>query len=64
MRLLFQFNYGYFGYTQTDRNKTLIKKGLCMPVTKTKTFSGRVESVLHVATVNDVNLMLYGILLK
>lgn len=34
-----------------------------MPVTKTKTFSGRVERVVHVATVNDVNLMLYGIML-
>lgn len=35
-----------------------------MPVTKTKTFSGRVERVVHVATVNDVNLMLYGVLLS
>lgn len=34
-----------------------------MPVTKTKTFSGRVERVVHVAAVNDVNLMLYGVLL-
>ncbi|PQK69575.1 hypothetical protein CG428_21885 [Pantoea ananatis] len=30
---------------------------------KTKTYSGRVERVVHVATVNDVNLMLYGVLL-
>lgn len=35
-----------------------------MPGTKTKTFSGRVERVVHVATVNDVNLMLYGVLLS
>lgn len=35
-----------------------------MLVTKTKTFSGRVERVVHVATVNDVNLMLYGVLLS
>lgn len=35
-----------------------------MPVTKTKIFSGRVERVVHVATVNDVNLMLYGVLLS
>lgn len=34
-----------------------------MPVKKTKTFSGRVERVVHVATVNDVNLMLYGVML-
>ncbi|MDC7872046.1 hypothetical protein TH60_21375 [Pantoea ananatis] len=31
---------------------------------KLKTFSGRVERVVHVATVNDVNLMLYGVLLS
>ncbi len=35
-----------------------------MPGTKTKTFSGRVERVVHVATVDDVNLMLYGVLLS
>lgn len=35
-----------------------------MPGPKTKTFSGRVERVVHVATVNDVNLMLYGVLLS
>lgn len=34
-----------------------------MPETKAKTFSGRVERVVHVATINDVNLMLYGVLL-
>jgi len=33
-------------------------------VTKTKIFSGRVERVAHVATVNDINLMLYGVLLS
>lgn len=51
-------------YTQTDRIKTLIKQGWCMPVTKTKTFSGRVERVVHVATIDDVNLMLYGVLIS
>jgi len=35
-----------------------------MPVTKTKTFSGRVERVVNVATINDVNMMLYGVLLS
>lgn len=35
-----------------------------MPVTKTKTFSGRVERVVHVATIDDVNLMLYGVLIS
>lgn len=35
-----------------------------MPGTKTKTFSGRVERVVHVVTVNEVNLMLYGVLLS
>ncbi|PQK95005.1 hypothetical protein CG436_21320 [Pantoea ananatis] len=35
-----------------------------MPGPKTITFSGRVERVVHVATVNDVNLMLYGVLLS
>lgn len=35
-----------------------------MPGTKTKNFSGRVERVVHVATVNEVNLMLYGVLLS
>ncbi|KHE00937.1 hypothetical protein NL54_12910 [Pantoea stewartii] len=35
-----------------------------MPVTKMESFSGRVERVVHVATVNDVNLMLYGVLLS
>ncbi|MBA4823898.1 hypothetical protein H2241_23630 [Pantoea ananatis] len=34
-----------------------------MSGTKMKTISGRVERVVHVATINDVNLMLYGILL-
>ncbi|MDN4129871.1 hypothetical protein [Pantoea ananatis] len=31
---------------------------------KTKTFSGRVKRVVHVATINEVNLMLYGVLLS
>ncbi|EHT99459.1 hypothetical protein CKS_1632 [Pantoea stewartii subsp. stewartii DC283] len=35
-----------------------------MPATKTETFSGRVERVVHVATVNEVNLILYGVLLS
>lgn len=35
-----------------------------MPGIKTKTFSGRVEYVVHVTTVNDVNLILYGVLLS
>ncbi len=30
---------------------------------KNETFSGRVERVVHVATVNDVNLMLYEVML-
>jgi hypothetical protein len=34
-----------------------------MPMTKTR-ISGRVERVVHVATVNDVNLLLYGVLLS
>lgn len=33
-----------------------------MSRTRLKTFSGRVERVVHVATFNDVNLMLYGVL--
>ncbi|ORM90111.1 hypothetical protein HA50_26460 [Pantoea cypripedii] len=33
-----------------------------MSGTRMKTFSGRVERVVHVATVSDVNLMLYGVL--
>ncbi|OAD98055.1 hypothetical protein [Pantoea sp. OXWO6B1] len=35
-----------------------------MLAANTKTFSGRVERVVHVTTFNDVNLMLYGVLLS
>jgi hypothetical protein len=38
-------------------------KGVWMLSTKTRTFSGNVIRTAHVATVNESNLMLYGILL-